>query len=127
MLFKFSMAAAALSLGLAAGPAEAGPVPAQPSLRAAAGAPVQTVQAWYYDDDYEVPPPRRYYQPPAYGYYNPPPRYGYYGPPRYGYYGPRRHYYYDRDAAKDYVKDYRRAQKDAFKDRVRAWNRTHGF
>ena len=61
------------------------------------------------------------------------PAYGY-GYPAYGYgYAPRPVYrapaygFYDREDAKDYVKGYRRAQKEIFKDRVRVWNRTHGY
>jgi hypothetical protein len=78
---------------------------------------VEPVQYYYYDDyDYAPPPPRYrvYREPPPYRYYAPPPRY--YGPPP-GFVERR----------KEAIKDYRRAQKEVFKDRVRAWNRAHGF
>lgn len=122
---KALIAAAALSTAFVATGCQANPYPAL----AAGTAQVQTVQYWYDDASY-APPPRRYYRPRPPAYYEDP-GYGYYGPPR-GYYRQRdyyrpRAYYYDRDAAKDYVKDYRRAQKEIFKDQVRGWNRAHGF
>jgi len=89
------------------------------------GAPsVQSVQYYYdpYDDDY-VPPP--VYRPP-YRVYRAPPAYGYGYAPRPVYRAPA-YGFYDREDAKDYVKGYRRAQKEIFKDRVRVWNRTHGY
>ena len=134
MVLRISLIAAALGLGLT-GAAQAGTLPAVPALGAAVAAPVETVQYWGYDEDdyYVAPPPRRrYYRPPpayGYGYYPGRPAYGgpsygtpSYGSPSYGYRG-----YYNREAAKDYAKDYRRTQKEIFKDRVRGWNRAHGF
>ena len=129
MVLRISLTAAAFGLGLT-GAAQAGTLPVVPALGAAMAAPVQTVQYWGYDEDdyYVAPPPRR-------RYYRPPPAYGYdynpgrpaYGVPSYGYpsYGSRG--YYNREAAKEYAKDYRRAQKEIFKERVRGWNRAHGF
>lgn len=130
MVLRISLTAAALSLGLA-GAAQAGTLPVVPAIGQAVAAPVQTVQYWGYDeDDYYVPaPPRRRYDrpPPAYGYYGGRPAYGVpsYGSPSYGSYGSRG--YYNREAAKEYVKDYRRGQKEMFKERVRGWNRAHGY
>jgi len=88
-----------------------------------AAAPVGTVQFFNDsdDDDYYAPPPvyrprYRGYRTPSYGHYAPRPVYR---APAYG--------FYDREDAKDYVKGYRRAQKEILKDRVRGWNRAHGF
>jgi hypothetical protein len=126
MILKPSLAVAAFGL-LLAGSAHAAPLPVVPALGDAAAAPVQSVQYWggYDDDEYYARPPRRYrsYRAdrPVRRAYGPP-----YGRPAYGYYygGPR---YYNREEAKDYVKDYRRAQKDVWKGQVRGWNRAHGF
>jgi hypothetical protein len=85
-----------------------------------APAVVQQVQFYYDGPDYYDPPPRqRYYGPPP-GYRRPPPPPGYYGPPP-------RHGYYNREAAKEYMKDYKRAQKEITKDQIRSWNRRNGF
>lgn len=117
---KWVLGAVAAGLALGAAGAQAAPVPV---THAEAPASVQTVQFFYYDDPpppvYYDPPPRRYYGPPP-GYYRPPP------PPR-TYYGPPRYGYWDKEAAKDYVKDYRRTQKEIYKERVRAWNRANGY
>ena len=119
MLKTLMTGAAALGLALVATAGQAAPIRAGAALDGLTS--VQTVQFLYDDeDDYYVPPPvyrpryRVYREPPAYGYYAPRPVYRGYG-------------FYDRDDAKDYVKGYRRAQKEMFKERVRAWNRTHGF
>jgi hypothetical protein len=127
MLKTLTTGAAALGFAMVATAGQAAPVRLGASAATSAAAPVQTVQFYYesYDDyDYVVPAPvyrpsyRVYRAPPAYDYYAPRPVYR--TPvPAYG--------YYDREDAKDYVKGYRRAQKEIFKDRVRAWNRTHGF
>jgi hypothetical protein len=90
-------------------------------------ASAERVQYYYEDDEYDFvapPPPPRYRvyrERPAYGYYDSPPRRGYYNPP------PRRIYRDYAEDRKEAVKDYRRAQKEVFKERVRTWNRTHGF
>lgn len=122
--------AAAIGLGTVACTDPGAPPLAVSTFSEAAVAPVERVRSWgEYDDESYRPRPR------GWGY----PRYGYdegYGRRRYGYGGPRRYdeprryeprYNYDRDAAKDYVKSYRRAQKDEFKAQVRGWNRAHGF
>ncbi|WP_112664278.1 hypothetical protein [Microvirga flavescens] len=107
--------------------AQAAPVSAAGS--AGWGPVVQDVQFLFFDDE-PPPPPPVYYGPPPRAYYPPPPPPAYYGPPpRYGYRRapPPPGYYYDKEAAKDYVKDYRRNQKEIQKERVRTWNKTHGF
>jgi hypothetical protein len=123
---KLSMTWARLAAGLlaagiagAAATAQAAPLASFADVVVDTAAPVQTVQYYYYDDydwDYAPPPPRYrvYRQPPTYGYYPPQPRY----------YSPAPGYVERRREA---VQDYRRAQKEIFKDRVRAWNRAHGF
>lgn len=112
------LAAGMFAAGIVGGAATAQAAPLPPVIDAFPGSAVESVQYYYYDDDYDYapPPPRRrvYRQPPAYGYYPPPPRY--YGPPP-GFVERR----------KEAIKDYRRAEKEIFKERVRAWNRTHGF
>lgn len=121
---KWVLGAVAGGLALGAVGAQAAPLPV---VAVDAPASVQNVQFYFYADD---PPPVVYYDPPPPRYYAPPPRYyrpapppvyggGHYGPPRYG--------YYDKEAAKDYVKDYRRTQKEIHKERVRAWNRANGY
>jgi hypothetical protein len=125
MVFKIWMGALALGAGLAAGSASAAPwppLPAQPSDG------VHAIQYWDYQDPRYAPRPR-YRQPPAYV----PPAYvppAYVPPyrdrPAYAYERPRG-YFYDREDAKEYYRDYRRAQKDMQKDRIRAWNRANGF
>ncbi|HEY8383636.1 MAG TPA: hypothetical protein VIL09_15925 [Microvirga sp.] len=88
------------------------------------GAPVYNVQFW--DDEYEeeyapVYRPRyRVYRERPVEYYQPGPVYR--QPSPYG-----RPSYYNKEAAKDYVKDYRRSQKEIVKERARAWNRQNGF
>ena len=117
-MVKTLAAAAALTLVVTA--AEAAPIRAGASLETVRSQSAQTVHFFYYeeDDDYAPPPvyrrPHRVYPAPAYGHYPPRPVEPHYG-------------FYDREDAKDYVKGYRRAQKEMFKDRVRAWNRTQGF
>jgi hypothetical protein len=106
--------------------AQAAPMPV---MTAEAASSVQAVQFYYYDDPppvyYDPPPRRSYYDPPPPPYYGPPPRrWGHRpAPPPPGPYGG----FWNREAAKDYVKDYRRAQKDIHKERVRAWNRANGY
>jgi len=104
-------------------------------------ASVERVGSWGEYDEESYRPRRRGYGYPRYGYEDgyARRRYGYdegYGRRRYGYGGPRRYdeprrfeprYNFDREAAKDDVKRYRRAQKDEFKAQVRGWNRAHGF
>lgn len=104
-------------LGLGALNVQAAPVPVG---SADAPAFVQQAQFYYDGPDYYDPPPRRYYGPPP-GYRRPPPPPpGYYAPPpRYG--------YHNREAAKEYMKDYKRAQKEIAKDQIRSWNRRNGF
>jgi hypothetical protein len=113
------LAAGLLAAGFISGAtAQAAPLPSVIEAFPGASASVETVQYYYYDDyEYAPAPPRYrvYRQPPAYGYYGPPQRY--YGPPSRGYV----------ERQKEAVKDYRRAQKEIFKERVRGWNRTHGF
>ena len=119
-------------LGLGAVGAQAAPLPVTAADRPAA---VRQVQFFYFDDD--VPPPPRYYRyddrPPAPRWYHdddrpprphgppphdfrPPPPTAYYPPPPYG-----------KEAAKDYVKNYRQMQKQIVKEQARAWNEQHGF
>ncbi|MCB8819759.1 hypothetical protein [Microvirga rosea] len=111
------------TLGAVAGALCLGAVNAQaaPFSAGAANAPAMVHKAQFFDDgpDYYDPPPRRYYGPPP-GYRRPP-------PPPPGYYPPPGRGYYNREAAKEYMKDYRRAQKDMTKDQIRAWNRRNGF
>ena len=128
--------------GLALGVAGAKAVPL-----AALDAPasVQNVQFFYYDDP-PPPPPVYYYEPrPRYSYdrpryYDDRPRYD--RPPR-TYYAPRSPGYavptlsgrgrqgstviYDKDAAKDYMRNYRQTQKEIYKEKSRAWNRANGY
>jgi hypothetical protein len=133
--------AAGLALGVAG--AKAAPMPVA-TLDAPAS--VQEVQFFYHDNS--PPPPPVYYEPP------PPPRY-YYDRPRYyderpryerpprAYYAPRSPGYavptlsprgrqgsaviYDKEAAKDYMRNYRQTQKEIYKERSRAWNRANGY
>ena len=87
-------------------------------------ASVERVGSWGEYDEESYRPRRRGYGYPGFGYDDG------FARRRYGYGGPRRYeprYNYDREAAKDYVKSYRRAQKDEFKAQVRGWNRAHGF
>jgi hypothetical protein len=124
MLKKTVFGVAALGLACAATASQAAPVRFGGSAEVFGPAPARTVQYYYdpgYDDDYAPPPvyrpPYRVYRAPSYGYYYAPRPV--YRAPAYG--------FYDREDAKDYVKGYRRAQKEIFKERARAWNRTHGF
>jgi hypothetical protein len=125
---RWVLGAVAGGLVLGAVGAQAAPMPVMTSE---APASVQTVQ-FYYDN----PPPVVYYDPPPRRYYGPP-RERYYGPPRehWEHRAPRSAYnrpgpyggFWDKEDGKDYVKDYRRAQKDIYKERVRAWNRANGY
>ncbi|QFU16240.1 hypothetical protein [Microvirga thermotolerans] len=108
---RWTLGAIAGALALGAAGAKAAPLPVGP---VEAPATLRQVQFFYDGPDYDDPPPPRYYGPPP-RYYRPPPP-----PPGYG-------YYYDREAAKEYMKDYRRAQKEIAKDQIRAWNRRNGF
>jgi hypothetical protein len=121
--------AAAIGLGTVACTDPGAPPLAVSTFSEAAVAPVGRVRYWgEYDEGVSYRPRPRGYGYPLYGYDE-----GYarrrsgYGPRRYD--EPRRYerYNYDREAAKDYVKSYRRAQKDEFKAQVRGWNRAHGF
>ena len=133
--------AAAIGLGTVACTDPGAPPLAVSTFGEAAVAPVERVRYWgEYDDGVSYRPRPRGYGYPRYGYEDgyARRRYGYdegYGR-RYGYGGPRRYdeprrfeprYNFDREAAKDDVKRYRRAQKDEFKAQVRGWNRAHGF
>jgi hypothetical protein len=113
---RWALGAIAGGLGLGALNVQAAPMPAG---SADASAVVQQVQFYYDGPDYYDPPPRpRYYGPPP-GYRRPPPP-GYYAPPPpYG--------RYNREAAKEYMKDYKRSQKEITKDQIRSWNRRNGF
>ena len=112
--------AAGLILGAAG--AQAAPLP-----YVAVDAPpsAQKVQFYFGWDDpppprtyYYDPPPPRYYRPPPPRYYGPPPRRAY-NPPA----PPEAYGFYDKET----TKAYRRAQKDVYKERVRAWNRANGY
>ncbi|MGO4571496.1 hypothetical protein [Microvirga sp. 2TAF3] len=107
------------AFGLGAVGVQAAPLPV---VTADAPASLQQVQFYYYDEPpvYYDPPPPRYYAPPPRYHRPPPPPTAYYPPPRRG-------YYYDKEAAKDYVKDYRRAQKEVTKEQIRSWNQRNGF
>ena len=98
--------AAAIGLGTVACTDPGAPPLAVSTFSEAAVAPVGRVRYWgEYDEGVSYRSrPRRYDEPRRYERYN-----------------------YDREAAKDYVKSYRRAQKDEFKAQVRGWNRAHGF
>jgi hypothetical protein len=115
--------AAALGFALMASAGQAAPVRIGSAVESLASNPVQAVQFYYDSDHYDYYAPRPVYRPHYRVYRAPSPEY--YAPvpvyrePRYG--------FYDREDAKDYVKGYRRAQKEIFKDRVRGWNRAHGF
>lgn len=139
MLKMLTAGAAALGLLVAATGGQAAPIRAGAVLEGTISQPVETVQFYERDDDFEyVAPPayrptyRVYRAPPAYDYvaprpvYRAPPAYGHYPPPPV-YRAPPAYGYYDRETAKDYVKGYRRAQKEVFKERVRAWNRANGY
>lgn len=140
MLKMLTTGAAALGLAFTATVAEAMPIRDGAVVEATVMQPVQTVQYYDWDDDYEYVAPqpgyrpayRVYRAPPAYDYVAPPPVYR--APPAYGRYAPPPVYrappaygYYDREDAKDFVKAQRRAQKQDFKKRVRAWNRANGY
>jgi hypothetical protein len=129
MLKIFTPVAAALSLAAMLTAAEAAPVRIGSGIEGLASR-AQTVQFYddFEDDYYYAPrpvyrPQYRVYRAPPSAYYAPRPVYReprpIYREPRYG--------FYDREDAKDYVKGYRRAQKEIFKDQVRGWNRAHGF
>ncbi|MBF9232327.1 hypothetical protein [Microvirga alba] len=111
-------------LALGAVSAQAAPLPL---VAVDAPASAQTVQFFYYDDPppvvyYEpAPPPRAYYGRPRYYPVPPPP-----AAPGYGHRAPG-YGFYDKEAAKEYMKDYRKAEKDIHKERVRAWNRANGY
>lgn len=127
---RWVLGAVAGGLALGAVGAQAAPMPV---VTAEAMSSVQTVQFYYYDD----PPPVVYDAPRRYYYDDAPPR-RYYGPPRERWEHrpppPRADYrpgpnggFWNKDAAKDAVKDYRRAQKEIYKERSRAWNRANGY
>lgn len=146
---RWVLGAVAGGLALGAVGAQAAPMPV---VTAEVHSSVQTVQ-FYYDD----PPPVIYESPRRYYYDDPPPRRYYDPPPRAYYEGPRRDWdqprryarppgpgytvptvpgrsgrpgeavIYDKEAAKDYMKDYRRAQKEIYKEKSRAWNRANGY
>ncbi|NIX77136.1 hypothetical protein [Microvirga terricola] len=126
---KWVLGAVAGGLALGAVSAQAAPLP---FVAVDAPASVQNVQFYFYAED-PPPPPVVYYDPPPPRYYAPPPRYYRPAPPPpptpfYGReYGPPRYGYYNKEAAKNYVKDYRRAEKEIYKERVRAWNKANGF
>ncbi len=114
-MVRYSWAAGA-ALFFAATAVTAAPLPVVPADRMASQAQAVPVQFYYgapYGPYYAPPPP-----PPVY-YYGRPRRAPTYGYPPYG--------YYDKEAAKDYVKSYRRSQKEILKDQARAWNRANGF
>ncbi|WP_230531111.1 hypothetical protein [Microvirga roseola] len=135
-LAQWVLGAVAGGMALGAVSAQAAPIP---FVETDAPASVQNVQ-FYYSYDPPPPPPVYYYGPPPPRYYGPPPRY--YGPPppRFaprppGYAVPvpgrggreRTGVIYDKEAAKDYMKEYRRNQKEIFKEKQRAWNRANGY
>ncbi|MBZ6074732.1 hypothetical protein [Microvirga puerhi] len=114
---RWTLGAIAGALCLGAVSAQAAPIPF-----GAGDSPAIVHKAqFFYDgpDYYDPPPPPRYYGPPP-GYRRPPP------PPPPGYYGPPRGYY-NREAAKEYMKDYKRAEKEMTKEQIRSWNRRNGF
>ncbi len=129
---RWALGAVAGGLALGAVGAQAAPMPL---VTSEAPSSVQTVQFYYYGDPPPVfydpppvfysPPPRRYYGPPRERHWErgPPPRVQY-APPRAEYAQPRgRHGFRDREAPNDY----RRAQREMHKDRVRTWNRANGY
>jgi hypothetical protein len=116
---RWVLGAVAGGLALGAVGAQAAPMPV---TTAEIPASAQTVQFYYSEQPPAYyGPPRRHYGPPRERWERRPPPAAAYYPPRHGY------GFYDREAAKDYVKDYRRAQKEIHKDRVRAWNRANGY
>jgi hypothetical protein len=137
MLKTWMTGVAALTLTMAATAVGAAPI----RSGTAVGALVSQVEAVQffesYDEDYDRPAPvyrpreRLYREPPVQEYYARRPIYR--EPPVEEYYARRPVYrapnqqFYDKEAAKDYVKSYRRAQKEIFKEQVRGWNRAHGY
>ena len=115
---------AAFGIAFLATAAQAAPFGHGGAVERLGAAPVQSVQFYDdpYDGDYAPPPVYR----PRYRAYRAPPSDGYFYQPRPVYRAPA-YGFYDREDAKDYVKSYRRAQKDILKDRARAWNRSHGY
>jgi hypothetical protein len=128
---------AAVALTFVATAGEAMPLRGATAVGTLIAQPLETVQFIDdYDDEYYAPAPtyrpsyRVYREPPVQEYHAP--RRAYRAPVQ-EYYAPRPVYrapnqlFYDKEAAKDYVKSYRRAQKEIFKEQVRGWNRAHGY
>jgi hypothetical protein len=137
MLKTWMTGAAALTLTIAATAVGAAPIRSGTALEALASQ-AEAVQFFEsYDEEYDAPAPiyrpreRLYREPPVQEYYARRPVYR--DPPVHEYYARRPVYrapnqlFYDKEAAKDYVKSYRRAQKEIFKEQVRGWNRAHGY
>ena len=137
MLKTWMTGVAALTLTFVGPAAEAFPVRGGTAVATLASQRAETVQFFNdYDEEYYSPSPvyrpreRIYREPPVQEYYAPSPVYR---ASIQEYYAPRRVYraptqqFYDKEAAKDYVKSYRRAQKEIFKEQVRGWNRAHGY
>ena len=137
MLKTWMTGVAALALTIAATAVGAAPIRSGIAVEALVSQ-VEAVQFFEnYDEDYDAPAPiyrrreRLYREPPVEEYYARRPVYR--EPPVEEYYARRPVYrapnqqFYDKEAAKDYVKSYRRAQKEIFKEQVRGWNRAHGY
>jgi len=112
---QWVLGAVAGGLALGAVGAQAAPMP-----RTAMDAPASVHKVQFvYEEYYYDPPPPRYYAPPPPRYYRPaPPPPAFYPPPPGPAYG-----FYDKDT----TKAYRRAEKEIFKERARAWNRANGY
>jgi hypothetical protein len=122
MLKTWMTGAAALTLTIAATAVGAAPIRSGTAFEALASQ-AEAVQFFEnYDEDYDAPAPiyrpreRLYREPPVQEYYA-----------RRPVYRAPNQLFYDKEAAKDYVKSYRRAQKEIFKEQVRGWNRAHGY
>jgi hypothetical protein len=136
MLKTWITGVSALTVAIVATPVGAAPIRSGTAVDALISQ-VETVQFFEnYDEDYDQAPvyrprERLYRGPPVQEYYARRPVYR--APPVQEYYARRpvyrapNQYFYDKEAAKDYVKGYRRAQKEIFKEQLRGWNRANGY